>query len=129
MHSDNIRRMLANRNNGTFLPFSNEAHRLVKGYLTYTRDLAFYNTDEHLVRFLSEADNSNGTFPTLSIPDVEEMMQRAGMTINAWVPTAYSNPYGKLCCLFCKCTLFLLVLMIFLSHFTVFVSYRGNKAL
>ena len=90
--------MLSHRNNATFQPFSSESERLVSGYLTYTKDLAFYNTDKRLIEYLATTYNDQGSNLTFSVADTESLVQKVDMQIRSWVPTGYSHPFGKYIC-------------------------------
>jgi len=94
VHVDNLRRMLENRNDRASTPFSQEGERLVQGYLTYTRDLAQWNRDQTLIRYLAACHKDTAEL-FFSPPDVVDLVQGTGLKIRSWVPTAYTHPYGK----------------------------------
>ena len=95
IHVDNLHRMLKNRNTFAHNPFSVEAYRLVTGYLTYTKDLAFLNKDTVLIKFLSTLHLGNIS-NAFSNAEVKDIVTNAGMQVVSMFPTAFANPFGKL---------------------------------
>jgi hypothetical protein len=106
-HEDFIRKQLNNINQTAFIPFSFETKRFIQLYLE-THGLEILSKDEELIIFLG-GEPAQRKYPPSSTVDLvpaekwtpfskEEVMNilsASGMAASAWIPTAYSHPYGK----------------------------------
>lgn len=106
-HEIAIRNQLRLSNPSAFKPFSYEAKRFIQVYLE-THGMDFLTKDEELIMFLG-GEPAQRKYPASSVTDLvpphnwtsfsrEEVIRAlttSKLSASAWVPTAYSHPYGE----------------------------------
>jgi hypothetical protein len=108
-HIDIINTHLSMLNKTVFLPFSMESARYVRQYLKLHK-LDFMSSDDQLMAFLG-AEPISRKYPNDKLvnvipsvrwrsymkDDIIHVLEDSKLFAAAWIPTAYTNPYGKDC--------------------------------
>lgn len=90
-HTEQVNSLVSQRNLTNMVPFSMDASRLVKNYLSQYR-LELFLRDTELVDHLSKGYASR----VFSQHEVEELVASLGLHIAAWIPSAYARPFEEM---------------------------------
>lgn len=102
-----LKELISRANHSNLVPFSIEAKNIIRNYFDLHNLKAFHNDRELL--WMLGAEPVERIIPPKRIDElmpaksciwfsrveVRNIMSDAGLHIAAWIPTGYTNPYGK----------------------------------